>query len=88
MPGQRATCGEVDAFAAPITVIGSRLSTTLPGGVAGRTLGVGVMNLLVGLGGAALGHIVLLVVLLGFLDAFLLAGLLFGGHGLKRYVGD
>ncbi|WNH54788.1 hypothetical protein [Stenotrophomonas oahuensis] len=45
------------------------------------------MNLLVGLGGAALGHIVLLAVLLGFLDAFLFAGLLFGGHGLKHYVG-
>lgn len=87
MPGQRATCGEVDAFAAPITAIGSHLSTTLPGGIAGRTLGVGIVNLLIRLGGAALGHIVLLVVLLGFLDAFLLARLLFGGHGLKHYVG-
>ena len=78
-------CGQPDAephaFAAPITVIGSRLSTTLPVGFAGRTLVVGVADLLVGLTGAALGHIVLLVVLLGFLDAFLLAGLLFGGHG-------
>lgn len=81
MAGQRIPCGEENAFAAPIAVIGSRLSTTLPGGFGRRTLGIGVMNLLVGLGGAALGHIVLLAVLLGFLDAFLLAGLLFGGHG-------
>lgn len=87
MAAQCAHTDRAHAFAALITVIGSRLSTTLPGGVARRALGVGIMNLLVGLGGAALGHIVLLAVLLGFLDAFLFAGLLFGGHGLKHYVG-